>query len=580
MAWCFASTPDLEAAMASTSLSSLAAGSKRLIVAAAVLLGVITLGQEGLRTAQPRFYPDDPLQRDDDSVFDASRAIATEDPGSYDFVVNTFSDPGQLVNVRAGNINTIDEVPDSSWFQNRIGRGDTTIATIQRGPDHLDDVSIEHWTVSGGKSTGVQPGFQMKDGEGHLHQIEFDPPSNPEMASGAEIIGTAFYHALGYHTVEVYLADLDASRLVIAPDAKVWDPRIGRKRALEQRDLRDVLKRAARQANGRYRVLVSRFADGKPLGNFRYYGTRPDDPNDLVRHEHRRELRGARVFGAWLNHDDSRSVNSLDMLLPALRGSYVKHYMFDFGSILGSGTVYDQRHRAGNEYLLEWKPGWLSLATLGIYTRPWMHIDYPDAPPAVGRLEADAFDPAKWRPEYPNPAFRNMRADDAFWAARLVSRFSDAAIRAVVEKARFTDPRATDDLTAKIIKRRDKVVALWLTQVNPLIDFALSDAGELTFANAAQQAGVSTAATSYQVQWASFDNATAESRAAGEPTTVREARVQAPAALIAAGRASGFIEARVAATHPGHPSWAIPVTVHFRREGSGWALVGLTRLPE
>ena len=566
--------------MASTSSSFLAAGSKRLVVAAAVLLGVVTLGQEGLRTAQPRFYPDDPLQQDDDGVFDASRAVATEDPGSFDFVVNTFGDPGQLVNVRAGNINTIDEVPDPSWFQNRIGRGETSIAAIQRGPDHLDDVSIDHWTVSGGKSTGVQPGFQMRDGEGHLHQIEFDPPSNPEMASGAEIIGTAFYHALGYHTVEVYLAELDASRLVIAPDAKVWDPRIGRKRALEQRDLREVLKRAARQANGRYRVLVSRFADGKPLGNFRYYGTRPDDPNDLVRHEHRRELRGARVFGAWLNHDDSRSVNSLDMLMPTLRGSYVKHYMFDFGSILGSGTVYDQRHRAGNEYLLEWKPGWLSLATLGIYTRPWMHIDYPEAPPAVGRLEADAFDPAKWRPEYPNPAFRNMRADDAFWAARLVSRFTDAAIRAVVEKARFTDPRATDDLTAKIIKRRDKVLAHWLTQVNPLVDFALSDGGQLTFANAAQRAGVATPAKAYRVQWARFDNATGTVGDLSEPVALNDPRAQAPAGLISSERAPEFLEVRVAAVHPEFPSWAAPVTAHFRRAGQTWTLVGLARMPE
>ena len=33
-----------------------------------------------------------------------------------------------------------------------------------------------------------------------------------------------------------------------------------------------------------------------------------------------------------------------------------------------------------------------------------------------------------------NPAFDNMRPDDAFWAARIVSKFSDEAIRAVVEK--------------------------------------------------------------------------------------------------------------------------------------------------
>ena len=69
-----------------------------------------------------------------------------------------------------------------------------------------------------------------------------------------------------------------------------------------------------------------------------------------------------------------------------------------------------------------------------------MRIDYPDdIPQAVGRFEGDAFEPEKWKPEYPNPAFENMRPDDAFWAARIVAKFNDAAMRAIVEKARYTD---------------------------------------------------------------------------------------------------------------------------------------------
>src|SRR5262249_42125921 len=207
------------------------------------------------------------------------------------------------------------------------------------------------------------------------YQIEVDPPSNPELASGAEIIGTAFYHAMGYHTVEGYLADIDRAALVISEQATIRDPLNGKRRRIKKSDADLVFDRAARLPDGRYRVLVSRFAAGKPVGNFRYYSTRPDDPNDIVAHEHRRELRGARVFAAWLNHDDSRGINSLDMLETSSGRAWIKHYMFDFGSILGSGTVFAQRHRSGNEYIFEQRPGWLTLATLGAYIRPWMRID-------------------------------------------------------------------------------------------------------------------------------------------------------------------------------------------------------------
>ena len=128
-------------------------------------------------------------------------------------------------------------------------------------------------------------------------------------------------------------------------------------------------------------------------------------------HEHRRELRGARVFAAWLNHDDSRGINSLDLLETAGDRRYVKHYMFDFGSILGSGTATPSATAPATRYILEWKPGWLTLATLGLYTRPWMHIDYPDdTPPAIGRLEATAFDPVRWKPSTRTRRYRRTQS--------------------------------------------------------------------------------------------------------------------------------------------------------------------------
>ncbi len=546
---------------------------RRLVVCAAAAIAAVVAGASG-QSAAPRFHPDDPLWVDDDRAINVGAIEEVEDGNGYDFVINTFGTTGERRDVRALNINTVDEVRDSSWFTNRMGRQPMSVAELVKGPDRVERVSLDGWVVSGGKGSGVQPGFRMTDPSGQLYQIEVDPPSNPELASSVEMIGTAFYHAFGYHVVDVYLADLDASTLVVSEKATLRDELNGQRRRMTRRDVDRVLERAARRPDGRYRVIVSRFASGRPLGNFRYSGKRPDDPNDIVAHEHRRELRGARVFGAWLNHDDSRGVNSLNMLESTNGRSWVKHYMFDFGSILGSGTIYAQRHRAGNEYIFEAKPGWSTLATLGLYIRPWMRIPYPRMPPSVGRIEADYFDPVRWKPEYPNTAFDNMRPDDAFWAARIVSRFTDAHVRAVVEKAQYSDPQATDYVTQVISKRRDKVLATWLNVVNPVVNPMLQSDGTLTFENAAVDARAAEGGEGYTLQWFRFDNATDQPTDVGDAQTTSALRGRAPDGLLTSAEYAGVT---ITGRHAQHPGWSRPARFYFRRASGGWELVGVER---
>ena len=169
-----------------------------------------------------------------------------------------------------------------------------------------------------------------------------------------------------------------------------------------------------------------------------------------------------------------------------------------------------------------------------------------------------------------------MRADDAFWAARIVARFSDDAIRAMVGKANYTDPRATDYMTATLIKRRDKVLRTWLAGVNPFVDFAIDGEGVLTFANAAVQASVATPASEYRVSWARFDNATDTATPLGGEIVSKDMRSTVPAALASAAPGE-IIQAGIAATHPGFSSWSSPVVVHFRRAAGGWQLIGVER---
>jgi hypothetical protein len=542
---------------------------------------VATLGARIQSAAGPRFYPDDPVWVDDDRAFDASGALATATGDIYDFVEHTFLPPVKPSDTPARNVNTLGEVPDSSWFTNRIGRQRLSREDLVRGPDRLTRPDIQAWPIVAGKAEGKQPGYRVQSPDKHLWQIEFDPPANPEMASAAEVIGTAFYHALGYHVVEVYVADVDPAKIQIAPNARIRSPAIPTGvRPFVRADLESVLARAARRPDGRVRVLASRFAEGSPLGSFRYDGQRPDDPNDVFPHEHRRELRANRVFAAWLNHDDSRGLNSLDMLERAGGKSSVKHYMFDFGSIMGSGTVTAQRPRPGNEYIFEAKPGLLTALSFGFYFKPWITFRYPDVPPSVGRFEGTRFRPEAWKPEYPNPAFQNMRPEDAFWGARLVSRFTPDDIAAIVGKGEYSDPAATAYVTKVLIERQRKILATWLNAVTPLVDPVLSADGGLRATNAAIAAGVADAPRRYTAQWFVWNNAAGTTQPVGSPVELvgqRDLALPLPVAL--ASRPSGeYIGVTVTGDHPAHPGWAEhAVTFSFRRTAGGWETVGIER---
>lgn len=544
----------------------------RLLLPLATALALVAWRGDEPRTIH--FAPDDPLWADQDMLVDAGRVKTQELSQSYDFLENTFAPRGDRRDIRAMNVNTLDEVPDSSWFTNRIAHRPISDSELAKGPNSLPKLEAAGWTIMAGKNTGLQPGFRAVitgAPDGQLYQLEFDPPSNPEIATGAEMIGTLLYHALGYHVVENYIVDVDPKTITIDPKA-TYRERDGRRKPFTRDTLDRVFWRAHRNPDGTYRSLASRFAPGKPVGQFRYYGTRRDDPNDIYPHEHRRELRAARVFAAWVNHDDSRANNTLDMLEGDGGQSAVRHYMFDFGSIMGSGTIGPDTARSGRSYLIDGATAWRILRTFGIYAPAWARRHVAPFHPSVGPFFAEGFDPEDWKAEYPNAAFLNMRPDDAFWGARRVAAFTDAQLQLLVQQAHYSDPAAGAQVVQSLIGRRNAIAKTWLTKVTPLVSPTLVQ-GRLRFANAAVDAGVTAPPTHYVVQWEAFDNETGAHKPSGPPLTVDIPEAAFPDALAQ----DAFVTARVSARHPEYRHWTTPVAFYFRRQGTQWVPVGLFR---
>ncbi len=430
------------------------------------------------------FTPDDPHWKDADDRHIEKPAMSDPSLAWQAVQRNTFEQIDQMTDLdrtlrhlggnheESWNINSFDEVPNSSWFTNRhhmnpLSRDEKMAGKYFNGGPDTSGV----WTVSRPKVGGLTPGFWITDAKGDMYILKFDPPGNPEMSTAAAIITGRFFHAAGYNVPEETICYFQPEQLVIGEGVTYKDTD-GNKVPFTQETLNSILKQVHVMPDGRVRCLASTLLPSV-LGPFSFDGTRKDDPNDWCRHEHRRELRGLYVFCSFLNHWDIKDQNTMDIYANVGGRRFVQHFLLDFGTSMGSGGYKPADPRFGYTNTVDILYSMVSFMSLGLKVWPW---EVPESIryPSVGYFESKMFHPAAWKPGYPIPSFENMTHRDAYWAAKVLMSFDDEDIKALLDAGQLSNPRARDYLLATLKERQEKIGRHWFSFVNPLDYFESS----------------------------------------------------------------------------------------------------------
>ncbi len=131
-----------------------------------------------------KFYPDDPLTEDNDRLDTPAKPAEIELSDYFDRFGHMFHDFGASpMGSEAQNVNTLDEVPNSSWFTNRHGVNRLTIEELRRGPNHGSGLNPEGtWKVIRGKSQGLTA-LGLSNPFLRVSRASFSGPVNPRRPS-------------------------------------------------------------------------------------------------------------------------------------------------------------------------------------------------------------------------------------------------------------------------------------------------------------------------------------------------------------------------------------------------------------
>ncbi|MGZ3420140.1 MAG: hypothetical protein ACXVEE_19860 [Polyangiales bacterium] len=360
-----------------------------------------------------------------------------------------------------GDVNAMDEVPPSTWFDPQSAEAEAT-------PPQLPLTAIDDTPVTRADALVVQ------DARGQRYELLGDPPEQAGLRTGAAVLGGHLLRALGYHVPMAFIVRIPAGAILngaAADRVRAWN--------------------ASSSDEGERRVSATRWSNGIDVGIASDYSVRKDDPNDIVAHHDRRTLRAMRVFAHWIAWTDFGVRSTRDVYVGKPGQGHLVHYLVGPSVAFGTNEVHAAAlgQELGGGF-------WFNLVTLGL-SPPTTSAPQPSAFRSLGYLPA-TLTPGTFDVSPPYSPFVRLTPSDEYWAAKRLLDIGDGALLAGIAAAGF--PEEAGRALADVLRsRRRLLVAHAMTVVSP-IEVAATVGRSVWLRDRAVAAGLATAqATEYEI---------------------------------------------------------------------------------
>ena len=185
----------------------------------------------------------------------------------------------------------------------------------------------------------------------------------------------------------------------------------------------------------------------------------------------------------------------------------MRHHMIDWNDSLGFlwAPELDQiSRRLGYAYYFDVGIIGREFVSLGLRQEPWDRAHFGPTGETLGYFEDADFVPEEWKSGYPNPAFARMTERDAAWMARILARFTDERIEALLGEARADTPLVRSELLRILKGRRDRILRRWLVRLSSFTDPVLESrdgARWLCMPDRAEEAGMGAPPDPWAAVW-------------------------------------------------------------------------------